>query len=95
MGYSFALALVGDILYNVDFYRTLRMSFFVATTIGRANMMAILEVEEHEEAQKGEVKLSLDCVNKNLETGLFKDMTDSIQNAIGKVYILASDLPNN
>ena len=36
-----------------DFYRTLRMSFFVATTIGRANMMAILEVEENEEAQKG------------------------------------------
>lgn len=95
MGYSFAYALVGDILYNVDFYRTLRMSFFVATTIGRANMMAILEVEENEKAQKGEVKLSLDCVTKNLETGLFKDMTDSVQSAIGKVYILASDLQGN
>jgi len=95
LGHSFAYALVGDILYNVGFYRTLRMSFFVATTIGRANMMAILEVEENEEPQKGEVKLSRDCVKKNIESGLFKDITHSVQNAIGKVYVLASDLQNN
>ena len=92
MGHSLALALVGGILYNVDFYRPLRMSFFVATTIGRANMIAMLEVDEREEPAKVEVRLSEACVKKNVDSGLFKDMTHSVQNAIGKVYILASDL---
>ena len=92
MGYSCVLALVGNLLYNVDFYLSLRMSFFVATTIGRANMIAMLEVEENEQPVKGEVKLSVDCVKKNVESGLFKDMSHSVQNAVGKVYILASDL---
>lgn len=92
MGHSLALALVGGILYHVDLYRPLRMSFFVATTIGRANMIAFLEVEQSEESKKGEMKISLDCVKKNVESGLFKDMTHLVQNAIGKVYILASDL---
>ena len=68
------------------------MSFFVATTIGRANMIAMLEVDEREEPAKGEVILSKACVKKNVDSGLFKDMTHSVQNAIGKVYILASDL---
>tara|TARA_B100000405_G_C16645111_1_gene396421 strand:- start:732 stop:902 length:171 start_codon:yes stop_codon:yes gene_type:complete len=55
-------------------------------------MIAMLEVEENEQPVKGEVKLSLDCVKKNVESGLFKDMSHSVQNAVGKVYILASDL---
>ena len=92
MGYSFAYALVGGILYNVDFYCPFRMSFFVATTIGRANMVAMLEVDEREEPAKGEVRLSRACVKKNVDSGLFKDMTHSVKNAMGKVYILASDL---
>jgi len=92
LGHSLVLALVGCVLYNVDFYRPLRMSFFVATTIGRANMIAMLEVDEREEPAKGEVRLSRDCVKKNVDSGLFKDMTHSVKNAMGKVYILASDL---
>ena len=92
MGYACILALVGNLLYNVDFYLSLRMSFFVATTIGRANMVAMLEVDEREEPAKGEVRLSRACVKKNVDSGLFKDMTHSVKNAMGKVYILASDL---
>ena len=52
----------------------------------------MLEVEEREEPVKGEVRLSKACVRKNVESGLFKDMTHAVSNAVGKVYILASDL---
>jgi len=55
-------------------------------------MIAMLEVDEREEPAKGEVRLSRDCVKKNVDSGLFKDMTHSVKNAMGKVYILASDL---
>ena len=92
MGYACFLALAICLLDNVGFYLLLRMSFFVATTIGRANMVAMLEVEEREEPVKGEVRLSKACVRKNVESGLFKDMTHAVSNAVGKVYILASDL---
>ncbi len=95
MGYACILALVGNLLYNVDFYLSLRMSFFIATTIGRANMVAMLEVDEQEEPRKGEVRLSQDCVNVNLEKGLFTDMTGRVSNAIGKVYVLTADLQRN
>ena len=71
------------------------MSTFVATTIGRGGMVAMLEVQETEKPQKGEVKLSKDCVKVNLESGLFTDMTDKVSNADGKVYILTSDLEAN
>jgi len=71
------------------------MSAFVATTIGRGGMVAILEVQETEKPQKGEVKLSKDCVRFNLQSGLFTDMTDKVSNADGKVYILTSDLEAN
>jgi len=71
------------------------MSTFVATTIGRGGMVAMLEVQETEKPQKGEFKLSRDCVKVNLESGLFTDMTDRVNNADGKVYILTSDLEEN
>ena len=95
MGYACVLALVGDLLYYVGFYLSLRMSFFIATTIGRANMIAMLEVDEQEEPRKGEVRLSQDCVKVNLEKGLFTDMTGRVSNAIGKVYVLTEDLQRN
>ena len=95
MGYACVLALVGDLLYYVGFYLSLRMSFFIATTIGRANMIAMLEVDEQEEPRKGEVRLSQDCVNVNLAKGLFTDMTGRVSNAIGKVYVLTADLQRN
>lgn len=68
------------------------MSFFVATTIGRANMIAMLEVEDNEQPKQGEVRLSKDCVQVNLDKGLFTDVTSRVANAIGKVYVLTKDL---
>ncbi len=55
----------------------------------------MLEVDEQEEPRKGEVRLSQDCVNVNLEKGLFTDMTGRVSNAIGKVYVLTADLQRN
>jgi hypothetical protein len=64
---------------------------FVLTTIGKG-MVAMLETPANEVAQRGEYPLSNACVQKNLDSGTFVDMTENVPSAIGKVYILVSDL---
>lgn len=68
---------------------------FVVTTIGGRSMFTLLEVEDKEKPQKGEHKISEACVNANLESGRFTDMSSKVSKAFGKVYILTSDLEEN
>lgn len=67
-------------------------SFFIATTIGGGSQFAMLEVPAKEKPRKGEYMLSADCVEKNVESGRFTDMTDQSQGAFGRLYVLTEDL---
>ena len=66
-------------------------SRFVLTTIGKG-IVAMLETPELEETKKGEYLLSGTCVQRNLDTGTFVDVSDRVKGTDGKVYVLASDL---
>ena len=66
-------------------------SRFVLTTIGKG-IVAMLETPASEKEKKGEYLLSGACVQKNLDTGTFVDVSDRVQGAGGRVYVLATDL---
>ena len=67
-------------------------SLYILTTIGRNDMVAIMEVSSHEKPLEGERTLSFDCVKRNLDSGRFKDATKFASNSYGKIYALAEDL---
>jgi len=52
----------------------------------------MLETPASEKEKKGEYLLSGACVQKNLDTGTFVDVSDRVKGAGGKVYVLATDL---
>ena len=64
---------------------------FILTTIGRDAKVAVLECDDNEKPQKGERKISLDTLLKNVKSGLFVDVTNKC-NHTGKVFILKDDL---
>lgn len=73
----------------------LNQPYFIATTIGGNNMFAIMEVPGDEKPMQGEYKLSRGCVDANLKTGRFTDVTDRTDGAFGKVYVLTEEMGNN
>ena len=71
----------------------MRESSYVLTTIGNG-MVAIVETSDEAKRQRGEYTLSKSCVNRNVATGLFIDITDKALGAEGKVFALKQDLSN-
>jgi hypothetical protein len=65
---------------------------FILTTIGRDSKIAILECDETPNESKGERRISLDCLLRNIKSGLFIDMTREVNFSGGKVYIHRDDL---
>ena len=66
--------------------------FFIATTIGGNSMFALMEVEGNEKPRKGEHKISDACLEANLATGRFTDITERATGAYGKIYVLTEEL---
>ena len=72
----------------------MREATFVLTTIGNG-MVAIVETSNEAKRQRGEYTLSKSCVNRNVATGLFVDITEQASGAEGKVFALKQDLVND
>ena len=72
----------------------MREATFVLTTIGNG-MVAIVETSNEAKRQRGEYTLSKSCVERNVTSGKFVDMTDIATGAEGKVFALKSDLTND
>jgi len=67
------------------------LSRYVLTTIGQG-IVAMVETPSSEKPKRGEYLLSGSCVQKNLESGTFIDITSRVGGSEGRVYALASDL---
>ena len=67
---------------------------FVLTTIGNG-MVAIVETDDSAKRQRGEYTLSKSCVECNVTSGKFVDITDTAIGAEGKVFALKEDLTND
>lgn len=90
MGHSFAFALVGRILHNVDFYRSLRMKYIL--TKSDDGHIVIAEVPPtHKKSNEHEFFVSRDCIKANVKQGTFTDVTSKVDWA-GKVWMLTSDM---
>lgn len=66
--------------------------FFIATTIGGNSMFALMEVEGNEKPRQGEHKISDSCLEANLATGRFTDITEQATGAYGKLYVLTEEI---
>ena len=66
---------------------------FVLTTIGNG-IVAIIETYDEASRKRGEYTLSKSCVNRNVTTGKFIDVTSKVKGAEGKVFALKQDLTN-
>ena len=69
----------------------MRDSSFVLTTIGNG-IVAIIETDDEANRKRGEYTLSKSCVNRNVTTGKFIDITDRVTGSGGKVFALKQDL---
>jgi hypothetical protein len=70
---------------------------FLLTTIGATGIVALLQTEDEPMKKRGksvEYRVSSSFVKKNVESGLFVDITDRVANTAGIVYALKSDLPS-
>lgn len=67
--------------------------YFIATTIGGNSMFALMEVPGDEKPQQGEHKISDSCLEANLATGRFTDITEQATGAYGKIYVLTEEMP--
>jgi len=72
----------------------MRDSSYVLTTIGNG-MVAIIETTDKAKPQRGEYTLSKSCVNRNVGSGHFVDVSDKVNGAEGKVFALKRDLTND
>ncbi len=71
-------------------------SRFLLTTIGEG-IVALLQTDDEPLKKRGreiEYRVSSSFVKKNVESGLFVDITDKVANTGGMVYALKSDLPS-
>ena len=66
--------------------------YFIATTTGGNSMFALMEVPGDEKPQQGEHKISDSCLEANLATGRFTDITEQATGAYGKLYVLTEEL---
>ena len=70
---------------------------FLLTTIGATGIVALLQTEDEPTKKRGrdvEYRVSTTFVKRNVESGLFVDITDKVANTSGAVYALKSDLPS-
>lgn len=70
---------------------------FLLTTIGSTGIVALLQTEAEPMKKRGkdrEYRVSTSFVKRNVESGLFVDITDKVTNTSGMVYALKSDLPS-
>lgn len=70
---------------------------FLLTTIGATGIVALLQTEDEpikKRGQSAEYRVSTDFVKRNVESGLFIDITHKVTNTAGMVYALKSDLPS-
>ena len=72
----------------------MREATFVLTTIGNG-MVAIVETDDKAKRQRGEYTLSKSCVERNVTSGKFVDITEQATGAEGKVFALKQDLTND
>ena len=72
----------------------MRDSSYVLTTIGNG-IVAIIETSDKAKRQRGEYTLSRSCVNQNVGSGQFVDISDTVNGAEGKVFALKRDLTND
>ena len=85
MGHTCILALVGSLLYYVARYnRTMKL---IITTIDQGKV-AIVETSSEADTKRGERYVSEDCLKVNLESGLFRDVSDKGWNAEGRLYLM-------
>ena len=71
-------------------------SRFLLTTIGDG-IVALLQTDDEPVKKRGreiEYRVSTSFVKRNVESGLFVDITDKVANTAGAVYALKSDLPS-
>ena len=62
----------------------------ILTTINQAKV-AILETASDADTKRGERYISEACLERNLETGSFIDITDRNWNPEGRIYLLKED----
>ena len=70
---------------------------FLLTTIGATGIVALLQTTDEPVKKRGrpvEYRVSSSFVKKNVESGLFVDITDKVANTAGTVYALKADLPS-
>tara|TARA_R110001583_G_scaffold100953_8_gene247277 strand:- start:4101 stop:4331 length:231 start_codon:yes stop_codon:yes gene_type:complete len=70
---------------------------FLLTTIGATGIVALLQTEDEPTKKRGrdvEYRVSTSFVKRNVESGLFVDITNKVANTAGMVYALKSDLPS-
>ena len=72
----------------------MRDTSFVLTTIGNG-IVAIIETTDEAKRKRGEYTLSKSCVEQNLTSGKFVDVTDRVKGCDGKVFALKEDLTND
>tara|TARA_R110002051_G_scaffold287567_4_gene350291 strand:+ start:1603 stop:1821 length:219 start_codon:yes stop_codon:yes gene_type:complete len=72
----------------------MRDSSFVLTTIGNG-IVAIVQTNDESDRKRGEYSLSRSCVDANVSSGQFIDVTDKVGGAEGKVFALKTDLTND
>ena len=63
----------------------------VITTIGQ-NQVAIVESSQKADEKKGERYISESCLNANIKSGNFVDVSSSGSNPEGRLYVLAKDM---
>ena len=84
MGLTFIFTLVGGILYDVD---TMKL---ILTTIANAKV-AIVESNEPADEKRGERYVSEDCLQVNLRSGVFYDITDRGCNPEGRLFMMRGE----
>jgi len=59
----------------------------IITTIDQGKV-AIIETSSEADAKRGERYVSEDCLKVNLESGLFRDVSNEGWNAEGRLYLM-------
>lgn len=63
----------------------------VLTTISQSKV-AVVESAQRADEKKGERYISEDCLNVNLKSGAFTDITHTNANPEGRLYMLTEDM---
>ena len=77
--------MVSCVLYYVErYYHTMKL---IITTIDQGKV-AIVETDSEADTKRGERYISEDCLKVNLESGLFRDVTEHGWNPEGRLYLM-------